>query len=370
MHARRFYLGNPATKKEIDKRLLRIKPPHEFRRKPRSITYFKYWKASGFRAWLLYYSLPVLSGLLPPDYIYHLSLLVSATHTLLGDAILASDIDKAHEMLSTFYSLFPLLYPCELCTINIHCLIHLSKMVKTWGPLWAYSCFSFESMNGHLRKSCHGTRLVLTQMIHTVRMRQLLPLRAKQLTFTRNVAGFIESILGIHTPSQQREIEIKGRVSHKKLDTKAGSALLSANFIDTIHPLPTLPICERVKSKSIQLEKNEDQRVRNSSICIFKHESQMLFGSIMQFCFSKGETVAVIRVFEHIQRSLLDSVDSPRIPELNHSVCEDIDNYIFCVKKLSLTNLILAVPALSLCAKCVHIPLKGSPYDYIVVIPK
>ena len=274
-----------------------------------------------------------------------------------------------------FQPFFPLLYPRELCTINIHCLIHLSKTVKTWGPLWAYSCFSFESMNGHLRKSCHGTRLVLTQMIHTVRMRQLLPLRAKQLTFTRNVAGFVESISAIHAhahaPSQQREVEIKGRISHKKLDTKAGSALLSANFIDTIHPLPTLPICERVKSKSIlyTTRKNEDQRVRNSSICIFKHESQLLFGSIMQFCFSKGETVAVIRVFEHVQQSLLDSVDSPRIPELNYSVCEDIDNYIFCVKKLSLTNLILAVPALSLCAKCVHIPLKGSPYDYIVVIP-
>ena len=89
---------------------------------------------------------------------------MSATHTLLGDAILASDIDKAHEMLSTFYSVFPLLYPRELCTINIHCLIHLSKMVKTWGPLWAYSCLSFVSMNEHLRKSCHGTRLVLTQI--------------------------------------------------------------------------------------------------------------------------------------------------------------------------------------------------------------
>ena len=56
-HARRFYLGTPSTKKEIDKRLNRIKPPEEFRRSPRSITSYKYWKASEFRAWLLYYSL-------------------------------------------------------------------------------------------------------------------------------------------------------------------------------------------------------------------------------------------------------------------------------------------------------------------------
>ena len=134
-NAWRFYLGHPATTKEIDKRLHRIKPPHEFRRTPRSITSFKYSKASEFRAWLLYYSLPVLSDLLPPDYIYHLSLLVSATHTPLGGAIFSPDINKAHEMLTTFYALFPLLYPRKLCTMNIHCLIHLSKMVKNWGPL-------------------------------------------------------------------------------------------------------------------------------------------------------------------------------------------------------------------------------------------
>ena len=148
-------------------------------------------------------------------------------------------------MLSTFYSLLPSLYPRELCTMNVHCLIHLSKIVRNWGPLWAYSCFGFESMNGHL------TRLVLTQMIHTVRMRQLLPLKAKQQTFSKIVAAFIESISGIRTPSQMGDVEAKGRILHKKLDMKTASALLLGNFIATIHPLPTLPVCERVKSKSI-----------------------------------------------------------------------------------------------------------------------
>lgn len=45
--------------KEIDKMLTRIKPPHEFRRTPRSIeNTFKYWKASEFRAFILFYALP------------------------------------------------------------------------------------------------------------------------------------------------------------------------------------------------------------------------------------------------------------------------------------------------------------------------
>lgn len=110
-HAHRFYLGAPSTTKEIDKRLTRIKPPEEFRRSPRSITSYKYWKASEFRAWLLYYSLPVLSDLLPADYIYHLSLLVSAMHLLLNDTISPADIDRAHSLLDLlFLSFIPFKY--------------------------------------------------------------------------------------------------------------------------------------------------------------------------------------------------------------------------------------------------------------------
>lgn len=130
----------------------------------------KQWKASEFCAWLLFYSLPVLSGLLPPDYIYHLSLLVSAMHILLADAIQIADIQKAQEQLELFYRLVPQLDLFEICTANMHCVIHLSQFVRNWGPMWCYSCFGFESMMaGHLRKYCHGTRNVLAQMIHNVR---------------------------------------------------------------------------------------------------------------------------------------------------------------------------------------------------------
>lgn len=58
-HAHRFCLSRHTSL--IDQKLLRIKPPHEFRRTPRSVTTYKYWKASEFRAFLLFYALPVLA---------------------------------------------------------------------------------------------------------------------------------------------------------------------------------------------------------------------------------------------------------------------------------------------------------------------
>lgn len=276
-HAHRFYLGAPSTKKEIDKQLHRIKPPEEFRRSPRSITSYKYWKASEFRAWLLYYSLPVLSDLLPVDYVYHLSLLVSAMHLLLNDTILPADIDLAHNLLDLFYSLTNQLYPIQICTMNFHLLIHLAKFVRSWGPLWCYSCFGFESMNGHLRRNCHGTRLVLTQLIHNVRMTQMLPMKckAKASSATPAVSSFFKSLLWSEnlTKVEVCGIEVKGRLSHKRIDANTASALLSASFIDTIDPLPELPACQRIRYNSILYSATKDKkRARDGSICIFKYQ--------------------------------------------------------------------------------------------------
>ncbi len=100
-HGTRFYLGTQVN--DTNRVLLRIKPPHEFRRTPRPVTTSKYWKASEFRAWLLFYSIPVLSDFLPLDYLEHLSLLVSSMHILLSTSISKPDLEVAHLMLVRFY---------------------------------------------------------------------------------------------------------------------------------------------------------------------------------------------------------------------------------------------------------------------------
>lgn len=118
--------------------------------------------------------------------------------------------------LEEFYKLTPQLYPQAVCTMNFHGLIHLSKFVRTWGPLWSYSCFGFESMNGYLRKHCHGTRNVLPQLIHNIRMQQMLPINGKTLIASASSSArtFIESLLETATKTQCIT-ELKGRVTHK-----------------------------------------------------------------------------------------------------------------------------------------------------------
>ncbi|XP_047220535.1 uncharacterized protein LOC124867893 isoform X2 [Girardinichthys multiradiatus] len=77
---------------EVDRRLVKIKPPVEITRTPRSLTERMFWKASEWRAFLLFYSLPVLKGILPARFWNHLFLLVFGIYTLLQDTIKTESI--------------------------------------------------------------------------------------------------------------------------------------------------------------------------------------------------------------------------------------------------------------------------------------
>ena len=158
----------------IDKAVSRIRPPREIPRLPRSISLLSFWKASEFRSWM-FYSLPILSEFLPSEYVHHLALLVVSIFVLLSDRISKNDLDVVEELLCTFQALLPVLYTPLLCTANMHSLVHLVQVVRLWGPLWAYSMFSFENVNGYLGKCHHGTGETLKQMVLQLRLQQSLP---------------------------------------------------------------------------------------------------------------------------------------------------------------------------------------------------
>ena len=152
--------------KKIDSLLLDLHPPHDFSRAPRSISrHRKHWKASEFRNWLLYFSLPLLVSTLPPLYLHHFSLLVCAIHILLQSKLSDVHIQAAEEMLKDFYSMLPELYGTNSCTFNARSLTHLTMYVRLWGPLWTHSLiFGFESFNGHLSQEEQNAIQVVTNI--------------------------------------------------------------------------------------------------------------------------------------------------------------------------------------------------------------
>jgi len=154
---------NAAHKNILNERLLKIKRPQRMSWKPRIVDR-THWKAKEFRAFLLYFGLPCLEDLLPPNLFFNFKLFSRACFILLSDHISKRELEEARANLLTFAQGFEKLYGLNNVTYNLHVSTHYADLVQRMGPLWTYSNFIFESGNGHLLKLIRGTRSVVHEV--------------------------------------------------------------------------------------------------------------------------------------------------------------------------------------------------------------
>lgn len=159
-------------KEKIEDFMNNIRPPSYFRRMPRSIFQFHFFKAQEFYNWALFYSLPTLDGKLPKEYIQHWILFIIAISKLLKDKITMVDLEQADICLNLFVRDIKNLYSDRQYTYNVHQLLHLVLCVKRWGPLWATSAFPFENYNGYLGNCVHGTKNQGVELIKNLKIAQ------------------------------------------------------------------------------------------------------------------------------------------------------------------------------------------------------
>ena len=95
-----YYCGDKLS--ICDARRASVKPPNRVSRIPRSLYDRKHYKASEYRTWLLYYSLPAMRGVLHQLYFDHFMFLVSAIFILLKTSILENDLQEASHLLEHF----------------------------------------------------------------------------------------------------------------------------------------------------------------------------------------------------------------------------------------------------------------------------
>ncbi|XP_029997055.1 uncharacterized protein LOC115424088 [Sphaeramia orbicularis] len=166
--AKPWFVGEQIS--EMDRRLLGLKPPVEISESPRSLKCRDSWKASEWRAFLLFYVIHVLPRFLSCKFLEHFFLLSFSIHILLQESISQDDLQLAHDYLVHFVVNMKVLYGEENVSFNCHQLIHLSKSVLNWGPLWATSAFSFERNNGalwSLLKTNNYNAKHVTEKFHT-----------------------------------------------------------------------------------------------------------------------------------------------------------------------------------------------------------
>ena len=308
-HSEPFSLRRHAS--TINAILSKIRPPTEIYRLPRSTDQLSFFKANEYRAWLLFYSLPVLSEFLPDTYSRHLSSLVSAMHILLSDKILRSDLDIAYRMLSSFYETAGKLYSHSIYTINMHSLEHIVPFVELWGPLWGYSMFCFENLNGYLGTTYHGKQKILPQMAFQIQLSQTVPDKLRQLSLTESAetAAYLSKILSNNRGMQAIDTNCYsiGKISrHTISDEEITIAsnhgiFLSSNDVETFHRL-------MLRSTIYCTLQYQMRKRRNNAICCYNLSGNIAYGKIEAFYLPKNAIpFCIINQFSYLVNTELST---------------------------------------------------------------
>ncbi|KAK3919910.1 Halomucin [Frankliniella fusca] len=140
----------------VNAKLAKIRPPSFVQRSTRTLDDLKLWKAKDYKLWFFYYSLVVMDGILDRVFLNHHMKLVSAISLLCQESIFPEQLNRAEVMLNEYVRDFHRLYGVRYMGMNVHLLLHLVDCVRDLGPLWVYSCFFFEDLNGQLVKLIHS----------------------------------------------------------------------------------------------------------------------------------------------------------------------------------------------------------------------
>lgn len=157
---------------QIDDFLDSFKHPDFVHRSTRQLKSLKYWKASDFYYFMFFEALPALTGHLPDLYLQHFTLLIKGIFSLLKSSLTDEEIDEAEVLLRLFVVDFGKLYGDRALTHNVHQISHLALCVRRYGPLFCFSAFPYEDLNGMVAKSSHGTNLVDVEIVKNIKICQ------------------------------------------------------------------------------------------------------------------------------------------------------------------------------------------------------
>lgn len=197
--SRRLVKTIPKTKNSeqlLDQRLKLIQANSQLKRLTRPWKENKHWKGMEWLNWILYYSIPVLTGLCSQKYLDYWTLFTDSVYVLISTEITHDQLRKVDEKFRKFLCLTQDYFGKGEMTYNLHQLIHMPKSVYNWGPSWAHCTFPFESENHYIVKGVFSARGVVNQVIRHTGLRRAIKIVEKHVhpIAASNIITFIDNI--------------------------------------------------------------------------------------------------------------------------------------------------------------------------------
>ena len=161
-----FYLGRHLDHyEEVYKNVLLP----DFIEPPKSLREIGFWKARDLMNFLFFYSFPTVFVSLfyktfeDDEYCFHFFAFIIATRYSYS-TVARSCHGLVKELFFYFQSRLAFLYDTNMCSMNMHLLLHVSNQIKRYGALPFASMFTFEHQFSVFKTCSHGTSSFLKQL--------------------------------------------------------------------------------------------------------------------------------------------------------------------------------------------------------------
>lgn len=156
---------------EVDRRLLSITPNDNISRNPRSLSERSDWRGHEWFSWVVFYSVPVLTKILPNRYLSHWALLVHGIVLLMQNSVSKADVVYAGRFLRQFNAEVDRLYGAEHVTFSTHLLTHLEKSTYNFAQPWGHSALVYENFLGEIKSDVHSGNGIAHQICKHMQLR-------------------------------------------------------------------------------------------------------------------------------------------------------------------------------------------------------
>lgn len=279
-----YYLKK-RMKEQINCELASIRPPDSTMRIPRTLKDIKNLKANEFEEFFIHYFPIILRGKLKKKYFDHFLLLCYGIANLSKPKIHLREIEHARALIDLFIADVEKLYGRHKISYNVHMSGHLSEYVNLYGPLWAWSAFPFEDMNGFVKKTVHGTTRIdieLTNTLDICNAYRILKYVMQEIT---------------HSPDPEIVVVPRAKVSMTDVDATQRNLILDfckKNNTD-IGCINLFAKIEFGKMKYTSLRYKRQKKRNNFNIYWRNENSKEKFGIIEMFIYFENKAIALVR---------------------------------------------------------------------------
>lgn len=224
----------------IDKRISSINNlwPVDFNRKLRSLSELEHWKATELRSFLIYYGPFLLRNILPKDFYENFLLLQCGISILLNEKLNNDYNDYASHLLNLFVKNAKKLYGKTFLIYNVHSVIHLVDIAKSFKSLNNVSCFPFENFLHSLKLKLRKGHMPLAQIYERLHEEANASDKNEYCNFSNDIICLNECEIPTHFTFNSRNLRFYKKVQIKSyiisIAKDADSYIRHMNTVDTI----------------------------------------------------------------------------------------------------------------------------------------